>query len=80
MNLWSAKANLAPNRLRVDRSASSAQYRYISSNPISGEFGLPTSTERAFSVQVRIPHEPSAREGYVEECVPRPSVQFSPRA
>ena len=45
--------------------------QHTSSNPTSGEFGLPTSTERAFYVKVAVPmrlldagrlHWPASRE------------------
>ena len=41
----------------------------------TGEAGLLRGAR--FPSKWGLPHEPSAWEGYVEECVPSPSVQFS---
>jgi len=52
VGVWSTDRKLARNRHLGDQSAKCIQHRHTSSNATSGEFGLPTSTERAFLVNL----------------------------
>jgi len=52
VDLWSANTTLARNRLRGHVPQQDLANNVMDQNPTSGEFGLPTSTERALSVKL----------------------------